>query len=135
VRATATEIGDARRRVEQLLTQLPVQDDRDQLTFEQPWEIRAFALAVAAYQNGQYDWSEFQLALIDAIHRWEGDDESAPWRYYDRWLEALETVLSGTGVLTGTELDERAHTIRTTPRTADHHVARREPVAVDPARR
>jgi len=105
VRTETTEIGDARRRVEQLLTALP--GESEQLTFEHPWELRAFAVAVAAYHSGQYDWSEFQLALIDAIRRWEGAEQDAPWRYYDRWLEALETVLSGTGVLSGTELDDR----------------------------
>jgi nitrile hydratase accessory protein len=131
VRPDTSEIGDARRRVEQLLVELP--GDRDQLTFEQPWELRAFALAVAAHHNGYYDWSEFQLALIGAIRRWEGDEEQAPWRYYERWLEALETVLCGTGVLEGSELDDRAHTVLTTPRDANHHQARREPVAVDPA--
>ena len=136
MRTDTTEVGDARRRVEELLVRLPGSgaDDPAELSFEHPWELRAFALAVAAHQNGQYDWSEFQFALIDAIRRWEGDDESAPWRYYDRWLEALETVLSGTGVLTGTELDERTTTVMATPTNRDHHRAHREPVTVDPAR-
>jgi nitrile hydratase accessory protein len=133
VRAETTEVGDARRRVEQLLVELP--GDRDQPGFEHPWELRAFALAVAAHHNGYYDWSEFQLALIGAIRRWEGDaDATAPWHYYERWLEALETVLSGTGVLSGTEIDDRTHAVMTTPRDADHQRARREPVKVDPAR-
>ena len=134
MRPDATEIGDARRRVEQLLTELPLDGDRDQLSFDHPWELRAFAVAVAAHQNGYYDWSEFQLALIGAIRRWEGDDERAPWRYYERWLDALETVLSGTGVLTGGELDQRATTIMATPRDSDHQHAKRDPVIVDRAR-
>jgi nitrile hydratase accessory protein len=132
VRPDTSAIGDARRRVEQLLVELP--GEGDQLAFEQPWELRAFALAVAAHHNGYYDWSEFQLALIGAIRRWEDDPEQAPWRYYERWLEALETVLSGTGVLDGDDLDDRAHSVMTTPRDANHQHARREPVAVDPAR-
>ncbi len=132
MRTDTTETGDARRRVEQLLTELP--DDDGQLAFTQPWELRAFALAVAAHQNGRYDWSEFQLALIGAIRRWEGSPEDSPWRYYDRWLEALETVLSGTGVLAGTELDDRTGTVLATPPDRHHQHARREPVAIDPAR-
>jgi nitrile hydratase accessory protein len=133
VRDATTEVGDARRRVEQLLAELP--GDRDQLCFEHPWELRAFALAVAAHHNGYYDWSEFQLALIGAIRRWEdGADATAPWHYYERWLEALETVLSGTGVLAGTELDDRTDAVMSTPRDADHQHAHREPVKVDPAR-
>jgi nitrile hydratase accessory protein len=132
VRSDSSHVGDARRRVEQLLVDLP--GDGGQLSFEHPWELRAFALAVAAHQNGYYDWSEFQLALIGSIRRWEGEEEQAPWRYYERWLEALETVLSGTGVLEGSELDDLADIVMTTPRDADHQHARREPVAVDVAR-
>ncbi len=134
MRVQTTEVGDARRRVEQLVSELP-HDGEEQLSFTQPWELRAFAVAVAAHQNGLYDWSEFQLALIGAIRQWEhshdDDPQANPWRYYDRWLEALESVLSGTGVLGGDELDQHAHTILTTPRDADHHHARRDPVAVD----
>jgi len=132
MRTDTTQVGDARRRVEQLLTELP--GDADQLSFNHPWELRAFALAVAAYHNGQYDWSEFQLALIGAIRQWEDGAADEPWRYYDRWLEALETVLSGNGVLAGTELDDRTGAALATPRDANHHHAHREPVAVDPAR-
>ena len=134
MRTDTTELGDARRRVEQLLSELPGPgDDADQLAFNEPWELRAFAVAVAAYHRGLYDWSEFQLALIGSIRRWEGDPESAPWRYYERWLEALENVLSGTGVLTGSELDGQAAAVLATPRATNHHEARREPVAIDPA--
>jgi nitrile hydratase accessory protein len=132
MRTDTTQIGDARRRVQQLLTELP--GDADQLSFNHPWELRAFALAVAAYHNGQYDWSEFQLALIGAIRQWEDGAAGEPWRYYDRWLEALETVLSGNGVLEGTELDDRTGAVLATPRDASHQHAHREPVAVDPAR-
>jgi nitrile hydratase accessory protein len=135
MRTDTTELGEARRRVEQLLVELPGPGgESEQLSFTEPWELRAFALAVAGYHQGLYDWSEFQLALIGAIRRWEGDPESAPWQYYERWLEAFETVLSGTGVLTGTEIDGRAAAVAATPRDANHHQARREPVAVDPAR-
>ena len=132
MRSDTTEIGDARRRVEQLLVELP--GDRDQLSFEQPWELRAFAMAVAAHHNGYYDWSEFQLALIGAIRRWEGDDEhrrrgattSAGWR---RWRRCSP----GPACSPAPSSTIAAHTIITTPRDANHHHARREPVMVDPA--
>jgi len=135
MRVDTTHVGDARRRVEQLVTELP-RDGEEQLSFSQPWELRAFAVAVAAHENGLYDWSEFQLALIGAIRQRQDSPDSRvePWRYYDRWLEALESVLSGSGVLDGGELDSRKHAILTTPRDTDHHHARRDPVAVDPAR-
>lgn len=130
-RTDATELGDARRRVEALVSNLPA-GAGDQ-AFEQPWELRAFAIAVAAYHNGQYEWSEFQLALIDAIKKWE-QGGLEPWSYYQHWLTALETVLAGTGLLSEAALDERTKAVLGTPRDAEHQRARPEPVAVDPAR-
>jgi nitrile hydratase accessory protein len=130
-RADATELGDARRRVEALVSSLPA--EVGERPFEQPWELRAFAIAVAAYHNGQYEWSEFQLALIDAIKKWEqGGPE--PWSYYQHWLTALETVLAGSGLLSEAALDERTKAVLATPRDAQHQRARPEPVTVDPAR-
>ena len=79
-------------------------------SFDQPWEIRAFALAVAAYQQRQFEWSEFQLSLISSIREWEargGADEEDPWSYYEHWLAALESVLSGSGLLSESALDEQ----------------------------
>ena len=45
-RQDATELGDARRRVEALVSELPGAEQRP---FEHPWELRAFAMAVAAF--------------------------------------------------------------------------------------
>lgn len=134
----STGSDSARAHVEQLLGQLPHQEairpDGAQVSFDTAWQIRAFALAVAAHQNGQYTWQEFQQALIAAIRSWEQAEISEPWRYYDRWLEALETVLVRTGTLTLAQVDERTRTVLTTPRDANHQRAHREPVIVDPAR-
>ena len=128
----------ARAHVEQLLGQLPHQDairpDGAQVSFGTAWQLRVFALAVAAHQNGHYTWQEFQQALIAAIGDWERAGTGEPWRYYDRWLEALETLLLRTGTLTPAQVDERTGTVLTTPRDMSHQRARREPVTVDPAR-
>lgn len=131
-RPDATELGDARRRVEALVSDLP--GGSGERSFEHPWELRAFAIAVAAYHNGQYEWSEFQLSLIDSIKRWEDGDGGEPWSYYDHWLTALETVLAGNGALSDAVLDDRARAVLATPRAANHHEAHRDPVAIDPAR-
>jgi nitrile hydratase accessory protein len=133
-RQDATELGDARRRVESLVCDLPGGTDADR-SFDHPWELRAFAMAVAAYHNGQYEWSEFQLSLIDSIRRWEAEGGTEPWSYYEHWLEALETVLAGSGALSDAVLDDRTKAVLTTPRNANHHEAHREPVAVDRATR
>ncbi|MEK6438296.1 nitrile hydratase accessory protein [Pseudonocardia sp. T1-2H] len=132
VREDATELGDARRRVEDLVCNLPGAGP-DERSFEQPWELRAFAMAVAAYHEGNYAWSEFQLSLVESIRRWEAENGTEPWSYYEHWLTALETVLAANGTLSGPVLDERAHAVLSTPRNANHHHAHREPVAVDPA--
>jgi hypothetical protein len=60
IRGEATELGDARRRVESLIHALP--GGCGERSFDQPWELRDFAIAVAAYHSGQYEWSEFQLS-------------------------------------------------------------------------
>ena len=104
-RQDATELGDARRRVEALV------GPDGQRSFEHPWELRAFAMAVAAYHNGQYEWSEFQLSLIDSIKRWETDGGTEPWSYYEHWLEALESVLAGNG---GEDAPEHVYTVKFT---------------------
>ena len=135
---TAEEREAGRRRVEHLLLELPHQEairpENGEVAFATAWEIRAFALALAAHQSGQYDWSQFQQALIAAIRTWEDTGTEEQWRYYDRWLEALETLLAERGVLDESELDERTRTVLTTPRDMHHQRAKREPVAVDPGR-
>jgi len=135
---TAEEREAGRRRVEHLLLELPHQEairpENGEVAFETAWEIRAFALALAAHQSGQYEWSQFQQALIAAIRTWEDTGTEEQWRYYDRWLEALETLLAERGILDESELDERTRTVLTTPRDMHHQRAKREPVAVDPGR-
>jgi nitrile hydratase accessory protein len=129
-RQETTELGDARRRVEKLVCGLPGSDR----PFNEQWELRAFAIAVAAYHEGHYEWSEFQLALIDSIRQWEAGTGGEPWSYYEHWLTALETVLASTGALSDSvALDDRTREVLATPRNANHHRPRREPVAVDPA--
>ena len=128
-RPDATELGDARRRVEALVETLP----GGERSFDHPWELRAFAIAVAAYHEGQYEWSEFQLSLIKSIKQWEAGSAGEPWSYYEHWLTALETVLADNGVLSGASLDDRTREALAVPRNANHHEAHREPVAVSPA--
>jgi nitrile hydratase accessory protein len=128
----------ARRAVEPLLLELPHQEqirpDDGEVAFDTAWEIRAFALALAAHQGGQFDWPQFQQALVAAIRTWEESGTGEEWRYYDRWLEALETLLAERGLLEPAALDERTRTVLTTPRDMHHQRAKREPVAVDAAR-
>jgi len=112
----ATELGDARRRVEELVSGMPGED----APFEQPWELRAFA----TYDHGSPP-SPASHRLIDT----QASTSGATSR-----LTARETVLAGNGALSDVDLDDATKAVPATPRTAGHHEAHREPVAVDPAR-
>ncbi|OZC59960.1 nitrile hydratase accessory protein [Rhodococcus sp. 06-418-5] len=136
MRSDATELGDARRRVEKLVCSLPEVPGGD-TAFTQPWEIRAFAMAVAAYDARQFEWAEFQLSLIESIKSWEerhDPSEQSPWSYYEHWLTALESRLAGSGLLSDAVLDARTKAVLATPPDRDHHKAHLEPVSIDPAR-
>lgn len=125
-----------RRLVEELVCDLPG-GSPDQLSFESPWEIRAFALAVTAYHAKKFDWGQFQSALIASISEWEargGDRESDPWSYYEHWLVALEDVMVEAGDLDPAALDVRTAEVLATPANRNHHEAHPEPIAIDPAR-
>ena len=103
-----------RQRLGRLMETMPaagVIPRRDQdLSFDHPWEIRAFGLAVAASEAGHFDWPEFQAELIAVIRRWENDPATAgdEWRYYERWMEALQNLVVGRGMVATDELERRA---------------------------
>ena len=103
--------------------------------FNEPWELRAFAIAVAAFEASQFEWSEFQGSLTEAIKNWEAENpgySQKDWRYYEHWLTALEVVLTRHGLLSQDGLDERAKVVLNMPR--HHHDPSDEPIAIDPAR-
>lgn len=108
----------------------------DAPTFAEPWQARAFALAVSladeeaneARTDGTssdaagYGWHEFQRELVAEIDAHDLDlDERAirapdeptvlaadEERYYRQWLSALEHLLTSDGALDETALRERA---------------------------
>ena len=100
-----------RRALGRLMDGMPAADAvprrNDDLAFDNPWEIRAFGLAVAAHQEGHFAWPDFQGELIDAIRRWE-DVPDGEWRYYSRWLEALEHLVVERGLVDPAEIGQRA---------------------------
>ncbi|MCG7634139.1 nitrile hydratase accessory protein [Gordonia McavH-238-E] len=133
--ATAPATTRERQIVEDLVCDLPGGRPED-LAFDSPWEIRAFALAVAAHQGGQYEWAQFQGALIASIQEWESSvedlsDES--WSYYRHWVTALEQVLSEIGAVHPGDVAGRTARVLAAPPNRNHHKAILEPVAIDPA--
>ena len=76
-----------------------------ELVFEEPWEGRAFGLAVAMNEGGIYDWADFRDRLVHETAADESCGEHSG--YYQRWLRALERLALDCGLLTSAELDAR----------------------------
>ena len=72
-----------------------------ELVFEEPWESRAFGVAVALHDAGVLDFEAFRARLIEEIGGWEAEHPASAggYRYYERWLEALERVLEEQGLV------------------------------------
>lgn len=84
-------------------TALPRQNG--ELVFAEPWEARAFGIAVALNDNGVYPWRDFShgLATETAAAEHQGTQSS----YYERWLETLEKLAVARGLVTPEELEAR----------------------------
>lgn len=106
----------------------------DNLAFDEPWQLRAFALVVAAHTSGQYEWSDFQGALIASIKDWESTNApgAGSWSYFEHWVNAVEAVLSNSDLLDSEALDARVRDVLDAPPNRNHHEPNYEPVAVDP---
>jgi len=69
-----------------------------ELVFEEPWQGRAFGMAIAVVEQLGLQWRDFQQRLIAAI-------AAEPERpYYDSWVAALEQLLFDYGVVRPEEL-------------------------------
>ena len=67
-----------------------------ELVFAEPWESRAFGMAVSLYEAGAFTWPQFTEALIARIGAWEAASKpDEPYNYYQHWLDALQDVLAG----------------------------------------
>ncbi|MGW1006984.1 nitrile hydratase accessory protein [Streptomyces sp. NPDC002520] len=92
-----------------------------ELVFAEPWESRAFGMAVTLYDAGAFTWPEFQTALIARIAAWEASAErDEPYNYYRLWLAALEDVLTGLRAVTTDEVTTRARSLAQRPPGHDH---------------
>lgn len=79
-----------------------------ELVFEEPWESRVFGLAVALHDAGHVDFEAFRARLIEEIGRWEQEhgSPSEGYRYYERWLRALERTLLHEGLVDPVRMKE-----------------------------
>jgi nitrile hydratase accessory protein len=70
-------------------------------TFSEPWQARAFAIAILASRQGCFTWSEWTQALS---HELQGASDAA---YFDCWLTVLQSLLVGKGAVGQGELSQR----------------------------
>jgi nitrile hydratase accessory protein len=95
--------------------------DGDDAVFAEPWEARAFALAVTLSAGGQFSWDEFRERLIaeiaqaDAGEIRDADAASPRDPYYECWLAALEKLLREKALLNLDEIERRAAAIAASP--------------------
>ncbi|HYK31007.1 MAG TPA: nitrile hydratase accessory protein [Streptosporangiaceae bacterium] len=83
-----------------------------ELVFSEPWESRAFGMAVSLYEAGAFTWTEFQAALVGRIGAWESASaHNEPWNYYKLWLAALEDVLTDLRAVSASEVTARAQAL------------------------
>jgi nitrile hydratase accessory protein len=71
--------------------------DDDARVFAEPWEARAFAMAVSLHQRGLFTWGEWADALAARI-KGAADDPDVGDSYYHHWLGALEDLLARNGI-------------------------------------
>jgi nitrile hydratase accessory protein len=90
-----------------------------ELLFAEPWESRAFGVAVALFEDGVFTWPDFQAALVARIDAWEADPVHCEWSYYQHWLGALEDVVAGE-VVQADEVTARAQELAVRPAGHDH---------------
>ena len=81
-----------------------------ELRFNEPWEGRAFGIAVALQSTPPYPWSAFGERLARQIA--EAGPDSDGTGYYERWLGALQCLLLDRGVVGQEELERRVREYR-----------------------
>jgi nitrile hydratase accessory protein len=77
------------------------------LLFTNRWERDVFGLALSLSKAGCFEWEAFRQCLIASIARWEALDcaNQPRWDYYERFLEALLSVIESSGTLCAAELE------------------------------
>lgn len=81
-----------------------------ELVFNQPWEGRAFGMAVALRESHPFRWEAFRDHLVSEIASAGPADDAT--RYYERWLAAFERLLVDEGLLSSEELALRSNEYR-----------------------
>jgi len=97
--------------------------EQTEAVFAEPWEARAFALALTLSADGKFSWDEFRNRLIAeiaeadaaAVSDAHAAADSSHGHYYECWLAALEKLLREKALLNGEEIERRAEAIAASP--------------------
>lgn len=83
--------------------------NQERLVFDEPWQGRAFGLALALAEQGAYQWDEFRASLISNIGAWAKTHtpDDPDWHYYQHWLASLEKLAMDKALVTPESLNAR----------------------------
>ena len=95
--------------------------DNGILQFERYRESRAFGMALALSRHGHCGWEDFRVNLIGSSAEWEAEHaQDDPSRdYYQRWLQALERLLTEHALVDSAALESRTEGILTSLKCCD----------------
>jgi len=65
--------------------------DGDEPIFNEPWEARAFAIAVSLNEGGHFTWGEWAEIFGSAIA--QNTKQGDPLSYYQVWANSLEDIM------------------------------------------
>jgi nitrile hydratase accessory protein len=98
--------------------------DASGLAFAEPWQARAFAVAMLASRQGCFTWSEWTQVLGRELqHAPEVASRATAAGYFDCWLSALQSLLVAKGVIGQGELLARKDAWEEAYRRTPHGVA------------
>ena len=86
-----------------IVTGIPRDDEGP--VFREPWEARAFAMALALHARGLFTWTEWADALAQQIKLAQADgDADTGETYYRHWLATLEKLVTAKDIAAANEL-------------------------------
>lgn len=79
--------------------------DGDEPVFNEPWEARAFAMAVTLNEAGQFTWSEW--AEVFGAQIAENTSNGDELSYYQVWMNSLEAIMLKNQIVANDDINKR----------------------------
>ncbi len=91
--------------------------------FREPWEAQSFAMALALYRAGLFQWHEWATMLAEQIKRAQGAGDPDTGRtYYRHWQAALERMIVERGLSDAHTIDRYRRAWKRAARRTPHGV-------------